>query len=284
MPTTTWGIPRSAGPAGLVSARVADVLAFVRLHLSGGVAPNGSRLLSEASVEAMTRDEARLPDRYTLGDSWGLGWIRFGWGDDRLVGHDGATIGQGAFLRVLPSQGVAVSLLTNGGRPRDLFEDVVREVFDELAGVTMQPPVAPADEMFEVDTERYVGRYERIGVTTEVFEHDGGLRAPFDTHGRVRRAHAEPHARVRAPPGRARRLRDAPAGRLDLDVRDVLRARRRRPVRPLRRTSEPARRQRVGAWLTPAPKAEAGARSPTGACLVHERQNRSALAGASPSG
>ena len=175
VPTTTWGIPRSAGPAGLVTARVADVLAFVRLHLSGGVAPDGSRLLSEESTEAMTRDEARLPDRYTLGDSWGLGWMRFGWVGERLIGHDGATIGQSAFLRALPSRGLAVSLLTNGGRPRDLFEDVVREVFDELAGVTMQAPVAPADEVLEVVAERYVGRYERIGVTTEVFERESRL-------------------------------------------------------------------------------------------------------------
>ncbi len=33
MPTTTWGLPRSAGPAGLISARVADVLAFAQMHL-----------------------------------------------------------------------------------------------------------------------------------------------------------------------------------------------------------------------------------------------------------
>lgn len=175
VPTTTWGLPRSAGPAGLITARVSDVLAFARLHLAGGVTPDGSRLLSVVAVEAMTREEARLPDRYTLGDSWGLGWIRFDWGDDRLVGHDGATIGQAAFLRVLPSHGLAVSLLTNGGRARDLFEDVVREVFDELAGARMQAPVEPSGSPLEINPAHYLGRYERTGVTTEVFERDGGL-------------------------------------------------------------------------------------------------------------
>ena len=77
-PTATWGPPRSAGPAGLICGAVADVLAFAQLHLAGGVAPDGTRILSAAGAEAMTGEEARLADRYSLGDSWGLGWIRFG--------------------------------------------------------------------------------------------------------------------------------------------------------------------------------------------------------------
>ena len=174
-PTATWGLPRSAGPAGLICGAVADVLAFAQLHLAGGVAPDGTRILSAAGAEAMTGEEARLADRYSLGDSWGLGWIRFGWGEDRLVGHDGSTIGQAAFLRVLPSRGLAVSLLSNGGHATDLFQDVVREVFEELAGATMQAPVRPSDPRIAIDSSRYVGRYERTGVTTEVFEGDGGL-------------------------------------------------------------------------------------------------------------
>ena len=43
-----WGLPRSLGPAGLISSTVADVLAFARMHLTGGVAADGTRVLSEA--------------------------------------------------------------------------------------------------------------------------------------------------------------------------------------------------------------------------------------------
>jgi CubicO group peptidase (beta-lactamase class C family) len=131
---SAWGLPRALGPAGLVNSTAADVLAFARMHLSGGLAPDGTRILSESAVSAMTEHEADLPDKYTLGDSWGLGWIRFGWDGRRLIGHDGNTLGQAAFLRVLPDEGLAVTLLTNGGNARDLYEELYREIFRELAG------------------------------------------------------------------------------------------------------------------------------------------------------
>ena len=37
-----WGLPRALGPAGLVNSTAADVLAFARMHLSGGLAPDGT--------------------------------------------------------------------------------------------------------------------------------------------------------------------------------------------------------------------------------------------------
>ena len=53
----------------------------------------------------MTEKQADLPDKYTLGDSWGIGWIRFGWDGRRLIGHDGNTLGQAAFLRAPARRG-----------------------------------------------------------------------------------------------------------------------------------------------------------------------------------
>ena len=167
-PVRVWGLPRSVGPAGLVTSTVSDVLAFARLHLAGGTTPDGQRLLAEASATAMTEHQADLPDKHVLGDSWGLGWIRFGWDGQRLYGHDGNTLGQAAFLRVLPSQGLAVTLLTNGGNTRDLYEDLYREIFAELAGLAMPAPVAPPAEPVEVDVTPYVGAYERASVRMEV--------------------------------------------------------------------------------------------------------------------
>ena len=74
-----WTLPRAVGPAGLITARAADVLAFARMHLAAGLAPDGSRILSEASAVAMAAHQVDLPEKHLLGDSWGLGWIRFGW-------------------------------------------------------------------------------------------------------------------------------------------------------------------------------------------------------------
>jgi len=165
-----WGLPRSLGPAGIISSTAADVLAFARLHLNAGRAPDGSQVLSETAAAAMTDKHADLPDKHTLGDSWGLGWIRFLWNGHRLIGHDGNTIGQAAFLRLLPEQGLAVTLLTNGGDARDLYQDLFREIFAELADVAMPLPLAPPAQPPSVDVHRHVGTYERAGARIEVLE------------------------------------------------------------------------------------------------------------------
>jgi hypothetical protein len=121
----------------------------------------------------MTEKVADLPDKYILGDSWGIGWIRFGWDGRRLVGHDGNTLGQAAFLRVLPDAGLAVTLLTNGGNTRDLYEDLYREIFAELAGIEMPQPLEPPAEAPVVDATPFLGRYERASVRLDVQQANG---------------------------------------------------------------------------------------------------------------
>ena len=178
--TPVWDLPRSTGPAGLIKSTVRDVLGFAKLHLTGGLAPDGNRILSAESAEAMTQHHADLPDKYILGDSWGLGWIRFDWNGARLIGHDGNTLGQAGFLRLLPGEGdrpdVAVALLCNGGNTRDLYQDLYREIFAEVAGVEMAQPFAPPTEPAEVDIAPYVGTYARSSVRMDVFVGDDGPR------------------------------------------------------------------------------------------------------------
>jgi dipeptidyl aminopeptidase/acylaminoacyl peptidase/CubicO group peptidase (beta-lactamase class C family) len=173
-----WQLPRSLGPAGLINSTPADVLAFARMHLTGGLAADGTRVLSAASAAAMTEFQADVPDKYILGDSWGIGWIRFGWDGQRLVGHDGNTIGQAAFLRVLPEAGLAVTLLTNGGNTRDLYEDLYREIFAELAGVDMPAPITPPAEPVDTDITPHLGNYERAGVLMEVLASTDDIAGP----------------------------------------------------------------------------------------------------------
>ncbi|HEV3358020.1 MAG TPA: serine hydrolase [Pseudonocardiaceae bacterium] len=171
-----WVLPRSAGPAGLIASTVADVLAFARLHLTGGLASDGDRVLSAESGATMADKHADLPDKYSLGDSWGLGWIRYNWDGHRVIGHDGGTIGQSAFLRILPEQGLAVALLTNGGNTRDLYEDLYREIFAEVAGVAMPQPLAPPAEPVTVDITPWLGTYERASVRMEILAEGPTLR------------------------------------------------------------------------------------------------------------
>jgi len=168
-----WQLPRSLGPAGLITSVPADVLAFARMHLTGGLAADGTRVLSAESAAAMTEFQAEVPDKYVLGDSWGIGWIRFGWDGQRLIGHDGNTIGQAAFLRILPDPdnagaGLAVALLTNGGNTRDLYGDLYKEIFAELAGVAMPASIEPPAVPVGTDITPHLGTYERAGVVMEI--------------------------------------------------------------------------------------------------------------------
>ncbi|WP_406638410.1 serine hydrolase [Amycolatopsis sp. WGS_07] len=182
-PAPAWQLPRSAGPAGLITARTKDVLAFARLHLTGGLTADGERILSAESAAAMAEKQVDLPDTHTLGDSWGLGWIRDDWNGRRVIGHDGNTIGQSAFLRLLPDAGLAVTLLTNGGHARDLYVELYREIFAELADVAMPRPLEPPARPVTVDGSRHLGVYERAGAHLEVVEREGGLRVLYTITG-----------------------------------------------------------------------------------------------------
>jgi hypothetical protein len=109
-----------------------------------------------------------------MGDAWGLGPELFRTDDGLLTGHDGNTIGQAAFLRLVPGKGVAVALLTNGGDTFALYRDVVGHVLGELAGVTMAPLPAPPDRPRRIDAGRYVGTYSTALLDLIVSQDDDG--------------------------------------------------------------------------------------------------------------
>ncbi|MBN1400799.1 MAG: beta-lactamase family protein [Anaerolineae bacterium] len=96
-----WGL---GAPWGGMFSTVGDLTRLMHAFLHGG-AYGGVRILSRASVEAMTRDQTallpELPRALTLQQSWGLGWRRLsgGQGDGSFgdllspgsYGHGGAT-------------------------------------------------------------------------------------------------------------------------------------------------------------------------------------------------
>jgi hypothetical protein len=140
----------------------------------------------------MTEKQADIPDQFTMGDSWGIGWTRLGWDGRRLIGHDGSTIGQSAFLRLLPEQGLAVVLLTNGGHPRDLYQELFAEIFAEVAGITMAPALAPAADPPRADVRAFTGRYERSGMMMEVAEGATGPTLRVTVTGTLAALNPEP--------------------------------------------------------------------------------------------
>jgi CubicO group peptidase (beta-lactamase class C family) len=150
------------------------LLAFARMHLADGASADGTQVLARGTSARMQDVQVELPPLGHFGDSWGLGFERFARPDGLVVGHDGATIGQYAFLRMVPDAGVAVALLTNGGDAAALYADVVGHVLTELADVRLaEPPRPPADPQ-PVDAAAYVGTYScEVAHLTVTQEADG---------------------------------------------------------------------------------------------------------------
>ena len=198
--TPQWGIFRSCGPAGLIHMTATELLAFARLHLAAGLGPDGTRLLSEGSARAMLERQVEVPDPWTLGSHWGLGWILMEWDGQQVYGHDGATLGQGGFLRIAPEAQLSVSLLCNGGRMRELFQDLYTEIFAELAGIAMPPAPEPTNDTPSYDPAQYVGKYVREGVEMDVAEAGDGLSLTVTSTGALADSMGrEPHAMTLVP-------------------------------------------------------------------------------------
>ena len=179
-----WSLPRALGPAGLVNCSVGDLLAFGRMHLEDGRAPDGTQVLSPDTVRLMREPQAPCPEP-RLADHWGLGWMLNTWGERQVVGHHGNTLGQSAYFQMVPDRKVAVALLTNltgGGKQA---EHLLRTVLSELADVRMPFGPEPAEDL-TVDLEPLVGEYVRYGVRSVVdIDDEGGLRLTVHNEGPI---------------------------------------------------------------------------------------------------
>lgn len=175
VPAPVYALAKSNAPAGaMLAMRPRDLLAFAAMHLNKGAAADGTRVLSEASVAAMQAVQVTLPPLGLMGDHWGLGWELFDLAGGRVFGHDGSTIGQGAFLRILPGANAAVALLTNGGNPIGLYFDVYGHLLKELAGIEIPAHPLPPAEPRRIDASRYVGTYANSVGRSEITQDEDG--------------------------------------------------------------------------------------------------------------
>ena len=118
------------------------------------------------------------------GSAVGLGWRVEHWDGQTIVGHDGDTIGQSAYLRIEPQARVAVCLLTNSARSAALYRELFTEVFGALAGIAMPASPRPADGGADA-LERHAGRYERTSRRFDVSVRDGQLHMVLTMTGHL---------------------------------------------------------------------------------------------------
>ena len=141
-----WGLHRAFGPMGsAVVASAGDVMRFVGAAPVGGLAPDGTRLLDANLVNAMQAPQIGLVDDTVLGEAWGLGWILDHFGDVAVIGHDGNSSGQNAFMRVAPAERFGFCLQTNVESALTLYRELADWLFGQRLGVTPRRDPACAD-------------------------------------------------------------------------------------------------------------------------------------------
>ncbi len=171
----TWGLFRSCGPMGAsLVASAGDVMRFALLHLDGGVAPDGTRLLSADMVAAAQVPQIDLVDDTVLGESWGLGWILDHFGDVAVLGHDGNSLGQNAFMRVSPEHRFGFCLQTNVESALAMYRELAAWLFEDRLGVAPREDPDRLPSPVVSDPSRYVGTYQREGLGFEVRPADDG--------------------------------------------------------------------------------------------------------------
>lgn len=175
VPAPMWSLVKSNAPAGaMLAMRPRDLLAFAAMHLNGGKAADGTQVLSEASATAMRDKQVTVPPLGLMGTHWGLGFELFDFPTGFVFGHDGGTVGQSAFLRIVPGKNVAIALLTNGGNPIAVYFEVCRHLLKVLADIDLPDnPVPPANPE-RIDAAKYLGTYANSMGKTEIAQDDDG--------------------------------------------------------------------------------------------------------------
>lgn len=158
VPVERLVMPRSIGPAGGVWASAADVVELARLHLA------------DPTLEWLREPQADVPDEGRP-IRRALGWIQYDWDGREVFGHDGETIGQYAFLRIVPDRQVAVALLTNA-YSNLLYQELFTDLLAELADLAVPRFTVPAERP-SVDITPWAGTYRNLNREAVVESRDG---------------------------------------------------------------------------------------------------------------
>ncbi|MFI5548897.1 serine hydrolase domain-containing protein [Streptomyces sp. NPDC051738] len=155
-----WPLPRSLTPTGGLISSVRDQLSWARFHLGNGTAPDGTRLLSRASLAQMRSRPGPGGTLVVELDGMGVTWmLRPTAQGPRIVQHGGTWPGQISGFLMVPGRGFALTLLTNSEGGTRLRDELFTEdwALSRFAGVTNRPATATTFSGRELAP--YEGRY-----------------------------------------------------------------------------------------------------------------------------
>lgn len=168
---TPWTLARFNVPIGGIIADVADILTFAGLHLRSGKNEEGKQVVPSRALNEMTVPQVEVPGGT---GEWGLGWGIERWGDQRVLGHDGDTVGQRTFLRVFPEANAAIAVLTNAPTGRAVAEAVFQEAGPNLLSATPPALPRPLPASGRPDNRSHTGIFERMHQRLALVGRDDG--------------------------------------------------------------------------------------------------------------
>jgi CubicO group peptidase (beta-lactamase class C family) len=121
MPLEDERVVLPVAPAGAHWSNVMDMGRYLLTELNRGVAPDGTRVVSEENLA-----ETWVPQvPVSAESSYGLGWFVDQYKGQPMMQHGGNTLGFSSDLAFLPEVGVGITVISNG-RVTDAFNQAVR--------------------------------------------------------------------------------------------------------------------------------------------------------------
>ena len=165
-----WALARAAHAAGGLASSVRDQLKYARFHLGDGIAPDGTRLLSRASIEEM--QTARTPAGSAFG-AFGVTWMIKTLGGVKTVRHGGTTNGQLSAFVLVPERDFALTVLTNATSGGQLHGEIVRWALRHYFDIG--EPEHEARQLTEAELAPYAGTYTSAMTDVELTVKGGDL-------------------------------------------------------------------------------------------------------------
>lgn len=164
--TNMFTLPESIVGAGATPVvTVADMIAFGRMHLDGGVAPTGQRVISEELATAM---QTPTYDGIPQAPPIGLGWWMFPIAGTTAPWHGGGSPGGTSSLCIVPEHDAVIVSFVSGPGGTQLNDVLHNTAIEHMTGRQVTPPLEldPTPPKGEVAGD-YVSFQNRMTVRVE---------------------------------------------------------------------------------------------------------------------
>jgi CubicO group peptidase (beta-lactamase class C family) len=174
----------AGAPSGALWSSAREMARYLQTELAGGVAPDGTRVVSAENLARTRAARVAIPERPGLppvlldaAQHYAMGWFVGEWRSLEMINHSGGVSGFAAEAAFLPEAGVGVVILTNDAQDGGLFANAVEFrlfelLFDQPAEIDAlldQSLEAQAAQLAEVQAQLrpvdpavvapYLGRY-----------------------------------------------------------------------------------------------------------------------------